>query len=132
MINRILVDELDEGLRFMLSLSHPNLVIASLLSQLQADWPKNPVRRSRGINTFGTLMDHKGLRRQQITNKRARFYFTELGWQKVGRFVAAEAKRAGRVVKVIRRKRPSRSQIVYQDELQLAILPRKSNHNKLR
>ena len=41
-----------------------------------------------------------------ITNPRARFYFTEAGWAKVGKDVAANAQREGRVVKVIRRKNP--------------------------
>jgi hypothetical protein len=63
------------------------------------------------------------LRAPNIANRRARFYFTERGWQKIGRFVATEARRAGHVVKVIRRKQPSRSQIVYRDNLQVAILP---------
>jgi hypothetical protein len=126
MIYRILVDELDEGLNFMLSLRHPNPVIAAILADLQTSWRAEAVRKLRGVNTFGAQMDQKGLRRRRISNKRARFYFTELGWRKVGRFVAAEAKRTGRVVKVIRRKQPDRSQIVYQDELQLAVL-RRSN-----
>ena len=60
-----------------------------------------------------------------ISNRRARFYFTERGWQKVGRLAAAEARRRGHVVKVIRRKQPRRSQIVYRDDLQVAILPRR-------
>ena len=60
-----------------------------------------------------------------ISNRRARFYFTELGWQRIGRFVATNAGRRGYVVKVIRRKQPSRSQIVYRDDLQVAILPRR-------
>jgi hypothetical protein len=58
-----------------------------------------------------------------ISNRRARFYFTEHGWQKIGRLAAAEATRRGHVVKVIRRKQPDRSQIVYRDDLQVAILP---------
>jgi hypothetical protein len=59
----------------------------------------------------------------RITNARARFYFTEAGWERVGRSVAANARQEGRVVKVIRRKNPETSQIVYQDELQVAIIP---------
>jgi hypothetical protein len=63
-----------------------------------------------------------GLQAPNISNRRARFYFTERGWQKTGRVVAAEARRRGEVVKVIRRKQPRRSQI-YRDDLQVAILP---------
>jgi len=59
----------------------------------------------------------------RITNPRARFYFTEAGWEQVGKTVAANARREGRIVKVIRRKNPEASQIVYQDELQVAIIP---------
>jgi hypothetical protein len=62
-----------------------------------------------------------------IANPRARFYFTEKGWRKIGRFVAVNASWERRVVRVIRRKNPYKSQIVYQDELQVAILPRKRN-----
>jgi len=70
------------------------------------------------------------LRAPNISNRRTRFYFTELGWQKIGRFVANKAGRRGYVVKVIRRKQPSRSQIVYRDDLQVAILPRRSAPQK--
>lgn len=59
----------------------------------------------------------------RITNHRARFYFTEAGWEQVGKVVAANARREGRVVKIIRQKNPEASQIVYQDELQVAIIP---------
>jgi len=60
-----------------------------------------------------------------ITNPRARFYFTEDGWEKVGTAVAANARREGRVIKIIRQKNPLASQIVYQDALQVAIIPLK-------
>jgi hypothetical protein len=36
-----------------------------------------------------------GLQAPNISNRRARFYFTERGWQKTGRLVAAEARRRG-------------------------------------
>jgi hypothetical protein len=60
-----------------------------------------------------------------ITNPRARFYFTELGWRRIGRVLASEAKKRGHVVQVIRRKNPRRSQIVFADSLQMAVLPAK-------
>ena len=69
-------------------------------------------------------MTEAGSGEQEYDVPRVRFYFTERGWAKVGRHVAAEAKRAGHVIKVIRRKQPERSQIVYRDELQLALLPK--------
>lgn len=60
-----------------------------------------------------------------IKNTRARFYFTEKGWQTLGKQIVVNGRNAGHVVRVIRRKNPLKSQIVYQDELQVAILPRK-------
>lgn len=63
------------------------------------------------------------LRAPALTNPRARFYFTERGWQRVGRVVAAEARRRGHLVQVIRRKNPPRSQVVYRDADQVALLP---------
>ena len=62
-----------------------------------------------------------------IRNERARFYFTEKGWQAVGRYVAAEAKRNGHHVQVLKQKNPEASQIVYADDLQVAILPARSS-----
>jgi hypothetical protein len=68
-------------------------------------------------------MDELGLAAPKISTPRARFYFTEYGWRRVGQAVATEAKRRGHVVRVIRQKNPRPSQIVYQDALQLALLP---------
>jgi hypothetical protein len=61
----------------------------------------------------------------ELNNPRTRFYFTELGWRKIGRLLVREAKKRGYMLKVIRRKNPRRSQIVYRDKLQMAILPNK-------
>ena len=63
-------------------------------------------------------------------NRRARFYFTEAGWKQVGRNVAANARREGRVVKIIRQKNPLKSQVVYRDALQVAIVPRKETRKR--
>jgi hypothetical protein len=59
----------------------------------------------------------------RLRNSRTRFYFTERGWQRVGRHVAAEAKRRGHTIKVIRRKNPRPSQVAFADEWQVALLP---------
>jgi hypothetical protein len=67
----------------------------------------------------------RGLPAPALTNKRARFYFTERGWHEVGQHVYAEAKRRGHVVSVLRRREPLDSQVVYRDEWQVAILPDK-------
>src|SRR5580704_18249084 len=42
---------------------------------------------------FGEIMFLRGLRAPLIQNLRARFYFTERGWDKVGRFVAGHARK---------------------------------------
>jgi hypothetical protein len=88
-------------------------------------WSKRVERRLAG-GSYGPLaivMFAGGLRSPNIANRRARFYFTERGWRKVGRHVAGEARRIGHIVKVIRRKEPARSQVVYRDALQVALLP---------
>jgi hypothetical protein len=58
-----------------------------------------------------------------ITNPRTRFYFTEAGWQKYGRQMYAAARQRGHTIRIIRRKNPAKSQIVYQDAYQVALLP---------
>ena len=58
-------------------------------------------------------------------NPRARFWFTEYGWQQVRKDMLEQAREAGQAVKVIRRKNPKRSQVVYKDQWQVAILPDK-------
>jgi hypothetical protein len=78
---------------------------------------------TRAADCFGAVMFLHGLRAPLIQNPRARFYFTERGWNKVGRFVAGYARKKGFLMQVIRRKNPSASQIVYQDDRQMALLP---------
>lgn len=63
-------------------------------------------------------------------NARARFYFTEKGWRKLGKQIVVNALEDGHVVRVIRRKNPLKSQVIYQDELQVAILPRTAKRHK--
>ena len=73
----------------------------------------------------------------ELTNRRARFYFTERGWHDIGQHVLAEVLRRGHVVSVIRRREPADSQIVYRDDWQVAVLPgkcrppqaKRSNHD---
>jgi hypothetical protein len=72
---------------------------------------------------------------KQRINPRARFYFTEKGWQQVGRVAARNLlkhRKQGVIVRVLRRKNPDPSQVVYEDELQVAILPRKAVPRKKR
>ncbi len=57
------------------------------------------------------------------SSHRARYYFTERGWDRFGRAIVAVALQRGHTVKVIRRKNPRPSQITYADEWQVALLP---------
>lgn len=93
------------------------------------EWDHQEDRRRTGAG-FGYLADvmvERGMNARAIENPRARFYFTERGWQTVGRHVAAEARRLGHQVQVMKQKNPEPSQIVYSDQLQLAILPPRKN-----
>ena len=58
-----------------------------------------------------------------LSNPRVRFWFTERGWHAYGLRVAAEARASGRAYRVIRRKNPPRSIVVYRDDWQVALLP---------
>jgi hypothetical protein len=58
-----------------------------------------------------------------LSNPRVRFWFTERGWRAYGLRVAAEARACGRTHRVLRRKNPSRSTVVYRDDWQVALLP---------
>ena len=58
-----------------------------------------------------------------LSNPRVRFWFTERGWRAYGLRVAAAARAGGRTFRVIRRKNPSKSLVVYRDDWQVALLP---------
>jgi hypothetical protein len=58
-----------------------------------------------------------------LKSRRVRFFFTEVGWRKCGCKVLAEARRRGHSVRVIRRKDPNSSQVVFRDRFQVAVLP---------
>lgn len=83
-----------------------------------------------GYGLLADVMMAHGLHAPVVTNARARFYFTEAGWQQVGRHVAAAARRLGHVVRVLRRKNPAPSQVIYRDPLQVAVLPAKDAGGK--
>jgi hypothetical protein len=76
--------------------------------------------------TLGSMMWALHLPAPAIANERARFWFTERGWDRFGRALANEGRRRGYVIKVIRRKNPHPSQIVYADAWQMALLPLKT------
>jgi hypothetical protein len=52
-----------------------------------------------------------------------RFWFTERGWRAYGLRVAAEARASGRAYRVLRRKNPLKSMVLYRDDWQVALLP---------
>jgi hypothetical protein len=58
-----------------------------------------------------------------LSNPRVRFWFTEGGWRAYGLRVAAEARASGRAFRVLRRKNPPRSMVLYRDDWQVALLP---------
>ena len=58
-----------------------------------------------------------------LSDPRVRFWFTGRGWRAYGLRVAAGARASGRDFRVIRRKNPSKSMVVYRDDWQLALLP---------
>jgi len=58
-----------------------------------------------------------------LSNPRVRFWFTERGWRAYGRRVAAGARASGRTFRVIRRKNPPKSTVIYRDDWQVALLP---------
>ncbi|HVJ82884.1 MAG TPA: hypothetical protein VNC50_17580 [Planctomycetia bacterium] len=69
------------------------------------------------------LLDEAGVRFPGFDSRRTRFYFTEAGWRAAGRTIAARLRAAGHVVRVLRRKEPAASQVVFRDGMQVAILP---------
>ena len=81
-------------------------------------------------STLGGLMWALHLPAPDFDNPKARFWFTEAGWDQVGRELVAEGRRRGYVIKVIRRKNPRRSQIVHQDAWQLALLPLRGDRKR--
>ena len=81
-------------------------------------WPVGPLRGAWMARLEGMMVKYP-----EVANRRIRFFFTEKGWREVGQAIVAQAIRDGHVVRVIRRKNPAKSQIFYQDEDQVAILP---------
>jgi len=79
-----------------------------------------------GFGVLASIMDERGIKAPPLKNSRVRFYFTSLGRRRAGRFVAARARQMGHVVRVIRRKNPRSSEVIYRDPYQLALLPSRS------
>lgn len=79
--------------------------------------------RLRGAFSAGLSEGLDDIPLPRLDNPRARFYFTEAGWKRYGRNVYAAARRRGHRTRLIRRKNPAPSQVVYRDPYQLAVLP---------
>jgi hypothetical protein len=98
----------------------------NLLSGNQVEVFRDSRREMRGPSCsprLCELMRRAGLPARRLTNRRARFYFTDRGWHAVGASLLHEAKALGYTVKYTRRGRPGKSQVVYQDQYQVALLP---------
>jgi hypothetical protein len=72
---------------------------------------------------FACLGDFGDLPAPRVTNPRVRFWFTEAGWREYGRHIIADARLSGRTYRLLRRKNPPRSAVVYRDRWQVALLP---------
>ena len=83
-----------------------------------------------GFGVLASIMDERGVKSPPVQNPRVRFYFTDLGWRRAGRFVAARARQMGHVVRVVRRKNARSSEVVYRDAYQLALLPARSPRSR--
>ena len=80
----------------------------------------------RLMGAFNAKLAHGAwgdLRAVALSDPRVRFWFTERGWRAYGLRVSAEARASGRTFRVIRRKNPSKSLVVYRDDWQVALLP---------
>ena len=60
-----------------------------------------------------------------VSDERLRFWFTQAGWQEFGVPLIREARRDGQKIRVLKRKNPARSDVVYRDRWQVALLPRR-------
>lgn len=91
----------------------------------KADSGKGVMTGLMGNPRLNQMMLDLGLPKPDVSNPRARFYFTVAGWKKYGRILFSEAKQLGHTMKMMSHKDPLPSQIVYEDKFQIAILPLK-------
>lgn len=90
-----------------------------------SDWKKT------GINSLGPLLNAFGVCAPENirTKKSIRFYFTELGWKRAGRPILRTIKQMNWDHRILSIKEKS-VDIIYRDELQVAVRPRKASSNK--
>ena len=74
---------------------------------------------------FSHRMSEEGLRVPDKINPRTRFWFTEYGWEMVGKKIAEDMNKLGAYVKVKKRKNPKKSDVYWCDPYQVALLPRR-------
>ncbi len=86
-------------------------------------WIKLPGRQMGAFNAQLATGAWSDLPYVGHRNPRTRFWFTEAGWVRYGRRVAAGARASGRTYRVLRAKNPPRSAVVYRDPWQVAVLP---------
>ncbi len=91
----------------------------------QETYVRRPAPMLGAGTTLGGMMWELHLPAPDITNPRARFWFTQRGWDRFGRALASEGRLRRYLINVIRRKDPRRSQIVFADTWQMAVLPDK-------
>lgn len=74
-------------------------------------------------DAINDLMIACGLRTPPAVNTRARFWFTERGYDVVGRDIVRFLSSKGENVRVLQKKNPKRSDVVWGDCYQIALLP---------
>jgi len=80
-------------------------------------------RRCGGAWQFATLDMPPELRAPRKSfSKKAKFYFTEAGYKLAKEYIQKSAIKWNFELRVIKRKNPKKSQIVFQDKYQVAIL----------
>ncbi len=99
-------------------------MIYRLLTNKNPIWCTDSLYRSSTAISFGVEMTELGLKAPKHVNPRARFYFTERGWEEIGKKLLEKAHRVGIEVKVIKKKNPKRSDVVWGDPYQVAVLPK--------
>jgi hypothetical protein len=97
-----------EALRRLETLSQPGPPIDVDADDTLLRLAARPIGEKRrlvgaGFGVLATIMDERGIKAPPLQNPRVRFYFTDLGWRRAGRFVAARAQQMGHVVRVVRR-----------------------------
>jgi dTDP-4-amino-4,6-dideoxygalactose transaminase len=80
----------------------------------------NDMQTHEAVNT---MMLAAGLRVPSYIHPRAKFWFTELGYNVVGKEIVRFLSLKGENVRVLKKKNPKRSDVAWGDAYQLAVLP---------